>query len=311
MTGLEPRSETESVAVSSVAVCVCTRNRPSELKRALQSIAECSTSPGLVLVSDDSDPPLASATLEVCQAFNGIEYIQGPRRGLAANRNNCLSRVPPAIEFILFLDDDAMLTRNFLPIAVEAGRTSPATIVTGWERKNGQQVEPRNLSFWGYQQVPPRGPDDVHAININSTIFPRALFDVIRFDENLRYGSDEIDVCGAAEKVGFRIRYLPDTGNDHIHSSTNRGEYARVVDASRLYATYKRYRWIEERRLKAVAFAILAPLQLLASTVKSGRIDLVTLRLRAIVLAGAYLRNESRRRKMMMMMIIMGGSRHP
>ena len=36
-------------------------------------------------------------------------------------------------------------------------------------------VTPRNLSFWGHQEVSPSA-DGLHGICINATVFPRKLF---------------------------------------------------------------------------------------------------------------------------------------
>jgi glycosyltransferase involved in cell wall biosynthesis len=281
-----------------VAVCICTRNRPQELRRALASIAGSSFLPRQVLVSDDSDPELAGETAAVCRAFPDVTYISGPRRGLSANRNNCLSHLSDDVDAVVFIDDDVVLPPSFLPIASERiRRAQPNAIVTGFEYRDGFEVTPHNCSFWGHQEKRPESNSDVHAICINATIFPRSLFESLSFDELLRYGSEEADICARAERAGFLVTFAPDLFAYHWRSQINREEYAQFQDASRLYATFKRYAWIEGNSGKALTYSVLAPLHLLASvTAKRRSRREIRAALAAIGTAARYARSYQRSR---------------
>jgi hypothetical protein len=69
----------------------------------------------------------------------------------------------------------------------------------------------------------------------------------------------------------------------------NRREYVAFQDASRLYATYKRYRWVEGHPGKAALYAILAPAHLVASVaVRRRRPDDVLRAVRAVATAWRY-----------------------
>ncbi len=277
-------------ASSRIAVSVCTRNRPTDLRRALTSLASSSMRPGQILVSDDSDDLLRHEAALVCRDFPGVTYLSGPRRGLSANRNNCLAHLSPNVEIVLFIDDDVVVPRDFLARIVRALRRAPErTIVTGFEYRDGFRVTPHNCSFWGHQEKDPKDAGDVHAICINAAAFPRALFDSVRFDELLWYGSDEIDLCARAEEAGFQVVFDPALFVYHHRSPVNRTEYVHFQDASRLYTTYKRYRWIERRRGKAGLYALLASAHLLASVaVRRRRVSDLRLALRAIRTARSY-----------------------
>ena len=259
-----------------VAICICTRNRPTELDRALASVDALRTRPEQVLVADDSDADVAPTVRSVCRQHANVRYIRGPRRGLAANRNICLDHLNPDIEALAFVDDDAVVPREFLDVALATLSASPdRTIVTGHEYLCGRDHRPGNLSFWGHLENEPRNGAPLRQICINATLFPRAVFDLIRFDEFLRYGSDEADIAAQAEQAGYRIRFAEELVVEHRPSVVGRDEYRRFVEASRLYSTYKRYRWIERSRPKAVSYAVLAPLQLIAALVRRRRFDLL------------------------------------
>lgn len=249
-----------------IAVCICTRNRPEELRRALGSVLSSSVRPAQIVVSDDSDSDERHDTATVCSTFPEITYVVGPRGGLSRNRNNCLAHVSRAVDAVVFIDDDVVMPPDFLSIAAKSITSEAAnTIITGFENRAGLIVTPHNSSFWGHQEKQPRGDGGIHAICINATIFPRSVFAAIQFDDLLHYGYEEIDLCTRAEHAGFRVVFNPRMSVYHSLSPINRDEYSQFQDASRLYTTYKRYRWIERARVKAFIYAVSAPAHLIAS----------------------------------------------
>jgi hypothetical protein len=171
------------------------------------------------------------------------------------------------------------------------------TILTGRIVEDGVEVLPANCSFWGHQEVTPRAFSDLHAVAMSATLFPRALFRRHAFDEALRFGSDEIDICAQAEQADYRIVHHPDLVIDHIRSPHGREGHEKLAEVSRLYATYKRYRWLERKPLKAMAFATLAPLHLLAGLAKHGRFAEVPIAIASIAEAMRCARIEGRRRR--------------
>lgn len=268
-----------------VALCICTRNRPEEVVKALAGAAHSLLPLAQILVSDDSDEAQAARTRDVCATL-GVTYIYGPHRGLSANRNHCLDHLDVGIEAVAFIDDDVIIRPDFLSEAAKALHHAPLrTIITGRENKDGVDVTPHNCSFWGHQEVPPRDEDDYHTIVINTTLFPRELFEQVRFDEALRYGSEEADICAQAEALGYRIQYESGISNDHYPSLVNRGEYPRFIEASRLYTTYKRYLLLERNRGKAIIYALLAPLHLLVSLCKKRQLRYIPTAVNSICLA--------------------------
>jgi GT2 family glycosyltransferase len=276
----------------SIAVCICTRNRPRELRRALASIASSSPQPRQVLVSDDSDRRRAHETAAVCAEFPHVSYVRGQCRGLSSNRNNCLAHLAPDVATVMFIDDDVVVPSGVFQILARRIRNVPRnTIITGFEYRDGFKVVPHNCSFLGHQEKPPATDGDVHAICINATAFPRSLFETLHFDDLLQYGSEEIDLCARAEQAGFQVEFDPELFVHHRRSPVNRDEYRHFQDASRLYTTYKRYRWIEEKRAKAVLYLIVAPPHLVLSvSIRKRRAEDVRLALRAIATARKYVR---------------------
>ncbi len=205
-----------------------------------------------IIVSDDStDDRTRQAVQTHCP---DVTYLEGPRRGLGPNRNNAIAAARG--DWILFLDDDARLTPDFLaqlePVAAEdqTGRT----IITGIERNSRGLVYPNDQSFLGFQSRAYRDGEPIRTIVMNAALFPRAMLGELLFDPNLVYGYDEIDIAARALAMGYAIRLCPEAINLHYSSPLNRDFNAPHIDAARIYVTYRKYRWSQRRPGKAAVF---------------------------------------------------------
>lgn len=95
------------------SICIISYKRPAFLKLCLDSIAEnlvhLERETYEVLVSDDC--PNQSA-LKVAKNFEFTKWIQGPGRGVAANRNNVVNCASG--EWIIFIDDDEIAHKDWM-----------------------------------------------------------------------------------------------------------------------------------------------------------------------------------------------------
>jgi glycosyltransferase involved in cell wall biosynthesis len=250
----------------SISVCICTRNRPSALAQALASIAAGSSPPHEVIVSDDSTDDKTRRL--VAAEFPGIIHVEGPRRGLGANRNTALRHATGT--HILFIDDDVLLGHDFLGQAeAELAQAPLATILSGIELNHGTPVHPHKVTFLGYQAVDYRENEPYETVVINATLFPTALFSRTLFDENLVYGCEEMDFASRAVLLhGHHIVFRPALVNLHLPSAGNRDFYAPFIEASRIYVTFKRYYWVECNPAKAMLFLLIAYPHILAHDVR-------------------------------------------
>jgi glycosyltransferase involved in cell wall biosynthesis len=267
-------------------------NRPEDLSRCLDSVFQSNEMPDEIIISDDSLD--GRPTQLVVAKYPGIIYQEGPRQGLGPNRNACIKCAKSS--HVIFIDDDVRVPPQFFATAQRLIDSADSkTIITGYEMNYGgggrwegeiKKIVPHNPDFWGYQQVPVS--NDYGAIVINSTIFPVSLFEQALFDENLRYGSEEIDIAQHAISLGYRIVYEDCLYVEHHPSLVNREKYKQFIHASRLYATTKAYWQYERSALKTLAYVLLAPLQLTGSAIRRGNVQEVWGAIRATVLAGRY-----------------------
>lgn len=241
------------------SVCICTRNRPVDLKQALQSLGYSGTPISEVIVSDDSTDERTEQLVKT--HFPSVKYIRGPRTGLSANRNNAIKAVSGT--HLLFIDDDVKLSRDYFAQILKVFKKNDGVygnrwIVTGLENKNGSIIYPHDQTFLGFQSRPYKDGEAIKTIVINSTVFPVALFKEILFDEQLIYGYEEVDIATRAVQKGYPIVLAKEAINLHYPSEINRDFYKPHIVTSRLYATFKRYLFTEGKWIKALSFFIVA-----------------------------------------------------
>jgi glycosyltransferase involved in cell wall biosynthesis len=252
-------------------ICFCTRSRPRDLERALRSLTRSTRPIAQVIVSDDSvDEETAQL---VAAQFPDVVYVKGPRRGLGANRNCAVAFATGT--HVVYMDDDTALGERFIESIVDHYKAiEPSlrakTIVSGLENQNGKLIEPSDLSFWGFVDQPRTSETTrpLHTAVINATSFPRPLFPLISFDENLIYGCEEVDICTQAIAKGYRFELCRKAVNDHFHSPLHRKDYARFTTASRIYTTLKRHFYLQRSPGKGLLYLFLGPLKLAQSEVR-------------------------------------------
>jgi GT2 family glycosyltransferase len=244
-----------------VAVCICTRDRPDEVRGALESLSVARRRPDLVVVSDDGTSPDTRVVAEA--AALPVTYLRGPREGLAPNRNRALSAVDT--DYVLFIDDDARLGTGFIDAALECMARyellygEGQVLITGPEDKRGERIVPSDQDFLGFQRVPYDREIGLNSIVINSTLFPTVLLKRQGFDHRFRYGSEEVEIATRLAARGATIVFCEEAVNAHLPSPLSREDYSLEREASRLYATLKRYLFTCRQPPRAALYVLIAP----------------------------------------------------
>ncbi len=255
-----------------VSVCICTRNRPENLKKALDSLANSTYPIYETIVSDDSTN--SDTTTLVQSHYPHVKYLSGPRQGLGANRNNAIKAITGS--HVLFIDDDVVLGEQFLATIVaylenyiqQEGDDIDNLIITGPQLDHGYLMFPNDQNFLGFQSIPYKEGEELRTVVINSAVFPATVFQKVLFDEKLVYGCDEVDFTTRAVKAGFKIRLCKEAVNLHLPSLINRDFYKPYHEASRIYVTFKRYFSTEQKQSKALFYLLVASAHTTVQTLK-------------------------------------------
>ncbi len=115
----------ESQALPSVCIAVCTKDRAAMLERCVRSILAMDRGDkGMqaeILVVDNA--PSDDATRDVVGSLSGVRYACEPKPGLDFARNCALRECRS--DFLAFLDDDVVADRGWLLGLAEAWRENP------------------------------------------------------------------------------------------------------------------------------------------------------------------------------------------
>jgi GT2 family glycosyltransferase len=286
-------------APTTVSVCIRTRDRLDALERALESVRRSRHPASEVVVSDDSEGHSARPLVE--GRFPEVLYVEGPRRGIAANGNRVVSRASG--DLVLLLDDDVVLDPDALGSLLACARSRDPRLGAGSRVIATSPVvehdigllEPREQGFLGFQEKRYRPGDPVKTIVAGSVLFPRALFDEVSFDERLTV-FEEVDFATRAAARGYEIVLCRDVVNDHFPIRPTEERYGPEIDAARIYVTLKRYAVTDRRPLRALAFLLCAPAHLIGASLKTRGLGGLAYSGRALALAaghiGAYVRER-------------------
>lgn len=139
------------------AVVICTRNRPTELARTLESVAEQSgAAHRLVIVVDGSDCDDAERTTEVVQKRRGKELpfryhrYSRPPAG-TRQRNAGVDLLPESVDIVHFIDDDVTLRAGYFDALRRALDRNPQILGVGGIIAESDGSSPCPSVYWEHR----------------------------------------------------------------------------------------------------------------------------------------------------------------
>jgi GT2 family glycosyltransferase len=195
-----------------------------------------------VIVSDDGSAPTARELIE--KHYPWAKWIEGPKRGPAANRNHGARQARG--EWLVFTDDDCMPGNGFLAayrqlainnkVEVLEGRTQPSGI-----RSRVDMECPENLTG-GYLWSCNMAVKKILFLNMGGfdTGFPGPAMEDVEFRTRL-------------VKAGQRFEFVPDALVLHPWRIRKNMEYLRLHSLSRCYFVNK-----HPEKAKTLSFTALA-----------------------------------------------------
>ncbi len=218
-----------------VSVIICTRDRPEQLEKCLQSLQTLSPQPAEIIVVDNA--PSTEATQQIVSQIPGIRYILEPRPGLSFARNTGITHSTGQI--IAFTDDDVIVHPNWITRIQQSFQNPKVMAVTGLvlpgelESESQFTFESGQTNFsWGYrkrifdqhffQSVQHLGVP-VWRIGAGANMaFRREIFQLIgNFDQRLGAGasgcSEDSEFWYRVLAEGWYCRYEPTAVVFHYH----------------------------------------------------------------------------------------------
>jgi GT2 family glycosyltransferase len=243
--------------VLDLTAAVCTRDRPEQLARALESLRAQSPAPAEILVIDNAPVNDLSARM-VAERFPEVRYLLEPVPGLDFARNHALRASTQPV--LAFLDDDAVAAPEWAQafsrvfeadakVAIATGRVEPLVVETP-----GQLLFEVNGGFGrGHERV--RLPDDagrlLHgrrapliawAISVGCgcsyAVRRTVALQLGGFDEALDLGSPlagggDHDMLWRALEAGWRVEYQPEALAWHEHRREMEAVHRQIIGHQR------------------------------------------------------------------------------
>jgi succinoglycan biosynthesis protein ExoM len=115
---------------SKTVICIATYKRPTQLQALLDSITEQVQSLGASVIVIDNDAHGSAREIAHRHPL-GVLYDCEPTPGIAAARNRALDLLPPQTRWVIFVDDDEVVTAGWLAALEDSARRYDADAVTG------------------------------------------------------------------------------------------------------------------------------------------------------------------------------------
>jgi glycosyltransferase involved in cell wall biosynthesis len=240
-----------------ISAAICTRNRPLQLARALQSLLAQSTAPSEIIVVDNAPSDDSTARL-MAERFTGVRYVQERVPGLDFARNRALHT--STADLVAFLDDDAVADREWCrtlqrvfesaaDVAVCTGRVEPLLLATP-----GQLLFELNGGFSRGERrirLPDDATDRLHgwpapliawAISVGCgcsyAVRRTVALELGGFDEALDLGAPlagggDHDLLWRALESGWRVDYEPEAVAWHEHRRELDAAYDQIIGHQR------------------------------------------------------------------------------
>ncbi len=128
---------------SDIDIAICTFRR-THIVKTLESVGQISPPVGLnirIIVVDNDDTPSAKDRVSACNLPFSVTYLHAPGRNISIARNACLDAATAPI--VVFIDDDELVTQDWLTNLVTEQQRSNADVVLGPARAIYADTAPR------------------------------------------------------------------------------------------------------------------------------------------------------------------------
>jgi GT2 family glycosyltransferase len=209
------RDSTISAVCENLSVIIPTLGRDM-LEGCLQSIADGSAWPKMIIIVDQSSSPRISAWAERYQSMGmDIKYIASSQKGVAAGRNRGIESCNT--EYVAFTDDDCMVEKDWLVSMAASLMNYPAAVITGRVEPGGEGVSVSiKTSTQPQIYTRPLLKEDVlypNNMGCSKSVFSKVgLFD----ERNFLRAAEDNDWAYRAQRSGIHIIYYPEVIVRHL-----------------------------------------------------------------------------------------------
>ncbi|MDI6832474.1 MAG: glycosyltransferase [Bacteroidales bacterium] len=260
-----------------ISILIPTKNRLPILRETLHNIYYVNNLPKEdfeVIVSNDGDDDLSVLYDEF--PFDNLKIVKNTHKpGAAGNRNNAADYAQ--YDLLQFLDDDILITENFLERVVDIRKSYTNVIISHKEFFSQEYINKANETPFGIyrlnfiNRIKPRetikefDEDGLYEVNFTIagafSVEKNVFYKVGKFDENFQYaGWEDAEFAFRAFNNGVRLLY--DVKNPFFHNETDRliidnwlkrqeEDFKTLVQICKKYPIFQTYSsWVTNTPLK-------------------------------------------------------------
>jgi len=197
-----------------LAFVILTKNSGRTLEKCLEAVAKLKGEfePEVIIVDAGS----TDNTLKIVEKYReelSVKVLYDGGRGLGYARD--IGWRASSAEYIVMLDSDVIVNRNFLRRAVEllqqdeklgaiSAKLKPISLDKGWLGK----FQEKNLAIYLHHLDPPY-PAEAVALHTACTVFKRKVLEKVGgFDAYFNLAKEDSDVSYRIRKAGYKLSYL-------------------------------------------------------------------------------------------------------
>jgi glycosyltransferase involved in cell wall biosynthesis len=198
-----------------VSVVVCVYNRADRIAQCLNSILYQNFDSFELIVIDDGSSDKTKEILEKFSPQKKVRIITNKKNfGLMVSRNIGIKQALG--KFIVFTDSDCIAEKDWLANLITPFNADANIMIVG-----GQILDPPVKNYYDivdkgiyYISDKSRYVKNIFGGNM---AFRREFLQDSKFDETLKYGGDEYDLCLQGMKIGKKIFYQHSAKVVHLH----------------------------------------------------------------------------------------------
>jgi GT2 family glycosyltransferase len=240
-----------------ISIIVLTHNRRDLTQSCLEALtrSESSKEHEVILVDNASTEGIRELAGEFRDRFRNFQYWRNDENLSFSIANNAAAERAHG-SWLLFLNNDVIVGEKSIEELIRALANDPGAGIAGARLifPDSGKVQHAGIEqmLWGYASNYGAGADvrdqrlrfkrPVFAVTGAMLGMSRSLFHQVRgFDEQYRWGYEDLDLCLKVSKIGKNILYVPEAEGRHWESATLR-EIREPADFGANYAHY-RNRW--------------------------------------------------------------------
>lgn len=206
------------------SIVIAVYNRADFIEKCLAAVLKQTVKNYEIIIVDDGS---TDDTLKIVKQFKDpkIKIVCNKQNsGLAFTRNRGIEESRG--ELIAFTDSDCIVEPNWLEELIKPFKIDEKIMIVG-----GRVIDPKPKNYWeqvnkGCNFIANKSGYVKNIMGCNMA-YRNIFFNIVKFDEGLKFGGDETDLCLSCLSLDYKIYYSDSAKVTHYHRSSFRATFSQ------------------------------------------------------------------------------------